>query len=137
MAAKKTKKSAKKNSTKSAKVSASPRAARSASKVNKSEFVRSLPSTTPGAEVVAKAKAQGIDITLGYVYGIRAKTNAKKRGGGAPKRGPGRPPKAALHSAVNGSASGRGSAGIVSEIERIVEAKVAELLKARLGSIFS
>jgi hypothetical protein len=104
------------------------------SPVNKSAFVRSLPSTMPGAEVVAKAKAQGIKISLAYVYGIRAKTNAKKRGGrsSAAKRGPGRPPSAA--SPTNGAH--RTIGGLVGEIERIVEAKVAELLKARLGSIF-
>ena len=60
------------------------------STINKSAFVRALPATMPGAEVVAKAKAQGIKISLAYVYGIRAKTKAKKRGGrSAAKRGPG------------------------------------------------
>ena len=45
--------------------------------VNKSAFVRALPATTPGAEVVAKAKAQGIKISLAYVYGIRAKATRR------------------------------------------------------------
>jgi len=107
--------------------------------VNKSAFVRSLPSTMPGAEVVTKAKAQGIKISLAYVYGIRAKSKAKRRRGGSATagRGPGRPRK--VDAATNGAstaAAPRTVGGLVAEIERIVEAKVAELLKARLGSIF-
>ena len=45
--------------------------------VSKSAFVRSLPSSMPGAEVVAKAKAEGLDIGLAYVYGIRSKAKAR------------------------------------------------------------
>jgi hypothetical protein len=59
--------------------------------VNKSAFVRGLPGL-PAAEVVAKAKGQGIVLTDKYVYTIRAKTKA--RGGrpvGRPGRRPGRP----------------------------------------------
>jgi hypothetical protein len=58
--------------------------------VNKSAFVRSLPDV-PAAEVVAKAKVQGFELTDRYVYNIRAK--AKARGGkpiGRPGRKPGR-----------------------------------------------
>ncbi len=102
--------------------------------VNKSAFVRSLPRTMPGADVVKKARAAGINISLAYVYGIRAKSKAK--GPGA-RRGPGRPPKvAAVVAAGNGGVARRGAGGLEAEIERIVEAKVAELLKARLGMLF-
>ena len=108
--------------------------------VNKSKFVRSLPRTMPGADVVKKAKAAGITISLAYVYGIRAKSKTKRNMGSTPtgKRGPGRPPKSATVAvAGNGSARTRRSAGgLEAEIERIVEAKVAELLKARLGALF-
>ncbi len=98
---------------------------------NKSAFVRALPRTMPGADVVKKAKAAGINISLAYVYGIRAKSKPK----GA-RRGPGRPPKSA---ATGNGATSRGagsSGGLEAEIERIVEAKVSELLKARLGTLF-
>ena len=108
--------------------------------VNKSAFVRSLPKTMPGADVVKKAKAEGINISLAYVYGIRSKSQAKKRptastAATAPmaKRGPGRPPKLATASGNGGASS---SAGLVAEIERIVEQKVQALLKARLGALF-
>jgi post-segregation antitoxin (ccd killing protein) len=109
---------------------------------NKSAFVRSLPATMPGAEVVAKAKAQGINISLAYVYGIRAKSKAKTRKGGTvATRGPGRPRKDAAAPAMRGgngasAAVHRASGGLEAEIERIVEAKVSELLKARLGALF-
>ena len=108
----------------------------------------------PGAEVVAKAKSQGVVISLAYVYGIRAKSNAKKRSAApaAEKRGPGRPrkvlvspsavtaPVAVATRKTNGarkSSEHRSAGGLITEIERIVEAKVAELLKARLGAIFN
>jgi hypothetical protein len=110
--------------------------------MNKSAFVRSLPSTMSGAEVVAKAKSQGVKISLAYVYGIRAKSNAAKKGAqpaAVMKRGPGRPRKVVAASVATPSAKApeaRSASGLISEIERIVEAKVAELLKARLGAIF-
>ena len=74
--------------------------------VNKSAFVRDMPNV-PAGEVVAKAKAQGIELTDKYVYNIRAKTKA--RGGkpvGRPGRKPGRP---------KGSGTVRGSGGSAEE----------------------
>jgi hypothetical protein len=116
-------------------------------RLNKSEFVRSLPASTPGADVVKKAKEAGIGLTIGYVYSIRAKTNAKKREKTSPadiapatKRGPGRPRKIVLATNGNGSAaathSARSGGGLEAAIEAIVERKVAEILKGRLGSLF-
>ncbi|MGO9707900.1 MAG: hypothetical protein ACLQBL_03490 [Polyangiaceae bacterium] len=112
--------------------------------VNKTAFVRSLPSSMPGAEVVKKAKEAGLKISVGYVYSIRAKTHAKRRSSapaaaGAPaKRGPGRPPKSPP--ATNGGGAdaiqNRTAGGLVAEIEAIVERKVTELLKRRLGALF-
>ncbi len=111
--------------------------------VNKTKFVRSLPKTMPGAEVVKKAKEAGIDISLAYVYGIRSKSHARKRKSapGSPippaRRGPGRPPKSAACTGSGSTPAGAGrSSGLEAEIERIVEAKVAEMLKARLGALF-
>lgn len=48
---------------------------------SKAAFVRSLPPTTPAKEVVAKAKAVGIELDAGYVYNIRStsKSSAKKK----------------------------------------------------------
>ena len=111
--------------------------------INKSAFVRSLPASTPGADVVKKAKAAGITLTIGYVYSIRAKTNAKKRqsrtaGTASPvKRGPGRPRKVVATANGNGaSGAAHRAGGLEAAIEAIVERKIAEILKGRLGSLF-
>lgn len=109
-------------------------------KINKSAFVRGLPSSTPAADVVKAAAAKGMKLSVKFVHTIRynAKKSAAKKGGGstalvaAPaKRGPGRPRKA-----VQVTSGGWGSSGLVAEIERMVEAKVNALLKERLGSLF-
>jgi hypothetical protein len=122
---------------------AAKKTSKKAPSINKSAFVRSLLATMSGAEVVAKAKSQGVKISLAYVYGIRAKSNASKAKSGlgalAPvKRGPGRPRKtlAVSTAARSPKPEARSVGGLIWEIERIVEAKVAELLKARLGAIF-
>ena len=51
-------------------------------KTTKTAFVLSLPTTMPAAEVVQKAKADGIKLDVKYVYNIRAtaRTAAKKGG---------------------------------------------------------
>ena len=109
--------------------------------MNKTAFVRSLPSSMPGAEVVKKAKEAGLKISVGYVYSIRAKTHAKRQSSapaaaGAPaKRGPGRPPKSSP-STNGGGKKNRTAGGLVAEIEAIVERKVTVLLKQKLGALF-
>jgi hypothetical protein len=62
----------------------------------------------------------------------------KKAGGAAPKRGPGRPRAVLALSSPSSSNSSSSSAspGLVGEIERIVERKVSQLLKERLGALF-
>jgi hypothetical protein len=116
--------------------------------INKSAFVRSLSASMPGADVVKKAKEAGISISLAYVYGIRSKTNGKRPKSAAKsassvpaasppaKRGPGRPPKSAAATNGNRSTATRGTGGLEAEIEAIVERKVTELLKSRLGALF-
>jgi hypothetical protein len=113
-------------------------------RMNKTAFVRSLPSSMPGAEVVKRAKEAGLKISIGYVYSIRAKTHAKGRSS-APasaaspaKRGPGRPRKSSSSTDGSGSSAttNRTTGGLVAEIEAIVERKVTELLKQRLGALF-
>lgn len=82
---------------------------------SKAEFIRSLPATTPASEVVAKAKAAGMSITPQYVYNLRARAN---NAAGAPRRGPGRPPKAL--SAGGGSVS----SGRVEDLLKAVAAEI-------------
>jgi hypothetical protein len=56
--------------------------------ISKVAFVKSLPPETAVTDVVAKAKAAGIEISKNYVYLIRSQGGAK---GGTAKR-KGRPP---------------------------------------------
>ena len=56
-----------------------------ASKVNKSEWIRSQSSSIPAKEIVAKAKAQGISLSLAQVYTTRS--NANKKPGRAARSG--------------------------------------------------
>lgn len=48
--------------------------------VSKAAFVRDLPADMPAAQVIAKAKEQGIKLTAAYVYVIRSKSSAKPNG---------------------------------------------------------
>ena len=109
--------------------------------MSKTAFVKSLPASLPGPEVVKKAKEAGLSIGLNYVYSIRARTNPKRKrqaaqpAAAAPvKRGPGRPPKSASNG--NNSSGVRNAGGLEAAIEAIVERKVTELLKQRLGALF-
>jgi hypothetical protein len=123
---------------------------KTAGSINKSAFVRSLPSSMPAADVVKAAKAKGITLTDKYVHTIRynAKTTAKKKPSAAattatttataaapvaPRRGPGRPPRAVARPAAEPSN------GLVAElerlVERVVERKIGEVLRAKLGGI--
>lgn len=64
--------------------------------INKSAWVRAQPTDTPAADVVAKAKSEGIVMSVNYVYSVRqsARKAAGKTGGPktTSKKGPGRPP---------------------------------------------
>ena len=51
---------------------------RASASVNKSAFVRSLPSSLSAAEVIEKGKAKGIRLSAAQVYTIRA--NARRKG---------------------------------------------------------
>lgn len=51
---------------------------RASAGVNKSAFVRSLPSSLSAAEVIEKGKAKGIKLSAAQVYTIRA--NARRKG---------------------------------------------------------
>ena len=75
------------------------------SRVNKSAWIRSQPGSLSAKEVVDKAKAEGIQLSLAQVYTARStakKQGASPNGGRAPgRRGPGRP-KGSGASAVSG-----------------------------------
>lgn len=45
---------------------------------NKSDFIRSQPATMSAAEIVEKAKGQGIEIRAGLVYEVRRTAKARK-----------------------------------------------------------
>jgi hypothetical protein len=49
---------------------------------NKSAFVRSLPADMPAKAVVEKGKAQGMPMSIAYVYSIRTAAKAAARRGG-------------------------------------------------------
>jgi hypothetical protein len=116
---------------------------RGMAKLNKSAFVRGLPATISAQDVVKAAAAKGIKLSDKFVHTIRynAKVKASKgRKASTPvaakasapiaKRGPGRPRKL-----VTSGGEGTGN-GLQGAIERIVEVKLNELLKAKLGSLF-
>jgi hypothetical protein len=110
--------------------------------MSKTAFVKSLPASMPGPEVVKEAKEAGLSIGLNYVYSIRARTNPKRKRKAVPtaavaapvKRGPGRPPKSASNG--NGSSGVGNAGGLEAAIEAIVERKVNEILKGKLGALF-
>jgi hypothetical protein len=63
-----------------------PRAKKTSTKTpNKSDFIRQQPATMSAAEVVAKAKAAGINFAPVLVYKVRGRAKSKKS---APKKAP-------------------------------------------------
>jgi hypothetical protein len=60
---------------------------KSAPRVNKSEWIRNQPASAPAKDIVSKAKAEGIKLSLAQVY--TARSAAKKKAGRIGK--PGRP----------------------------------------------
>lgn len=85
------------------KASANPTTAAKPRKVNKSEWIRSQAETLSAKDVVEKAKAAGITLSLAQVYTTRS---VAKRAQNKPK-GPGRGRRAALPAEVS-AASARG-----------------------------
>lgn len=72
---------------------------------SKAAFVRSLPPGTPAREVVAKAKAEGIPLDVGYVYNVRSTSNASAKKKGAAVRAPSHPADGAAHKASHGASA--------------------------------
>jgi hypothetical protein len=76
-------------------------------RINKSAWIRAQPVSLSAKDVVDKASAEGINLSLAQVYTARSTAkrkpgNAQAGAGFATKRGPGRPKK----SDATGSASG-------------------------------
>ncbi len=99
----------------------------------KAEFVRSMPPGMPAAQIVEEAKKQGLTLTPGHIYNIRAaeKRKAAKVADGsestvvaAPRRG--RP-------AASAASGNNGSAKLEAELRRII----AELGLARARAVMS
>lgn len=72
---------------------------KSTSKVNKSAWIRALPVTMPAQDVIDKAKAQGIKLSIAQVYTTRSAAKKKSGAGMKPatsvRRAAGRPRRAA------------------------------------------
>lgn len=93
----------------------------------KADFIRSQPESMSAKEIVEAAAKQGIKISVNHVYNLR--TAAAKKGDTgkgaamlAPKRGVGRPPRAA--------------AGGGTDVERQLRAAIAEVGLQRAREIF-
>jgi hypothetical protein len=76
--------------------------------VNKSAFVRALPANMPAKDVVEKAKAQGMKISVAYVYSIRTAAKAGARRAGT----------------IDGSGKSFGGGGRVEDLLRAVAAEL-------------
>jgi hypothetical protein len=104
---------------------------------SKAGFVRSLPSSIPAADVVKAGSAKGIKLDVQYVYAVRT---AKKKRAKTARAGSALPRSDGGAGVGNGrlvsAGGGQSGNGLVAEIERIVDAKVTSMLKARLGALF-
>ncbi len=98
--------------------------------LNKSDFVRSQPSTLSAAEIVAKAKQAGMRISTGLVYVIRSNQRAKGSGK-ARQRAPAAGRKRAKASGGKGTAS-----DFIRSIPRSVPAAEVVKLGAAQGYSF-
>ena len=102
-------------------------AKKASKKVNKTQYVKDLPKSMTAKDVVEKAKADGIKLTIAYVYSIRS----KKKTGRKTSKKLGRP----VGSANKKTASGGTESELHRVIERMVEEKVNQVLTARFGAL--
>jgi hypothetical protein len=82
---------------------------RAKSSLSKAAYVRALAHLSP-KEIVEKARAEGIDLAVGYVYNLRSEHSARKRGMRAnaavgPKTHEARPPSESLESLLHAAAA--------------------------------
>jgi hypothetical protein len=97
----------------------------SSGKMSKSDFVRSMPGSTPAKEVVDAAAKQGMKLDEKYVYNIRSADRQRGRAPGAPGRPARRGPAPRVGRA--------GGGGLEEQLRKIV----AELGLARARDVFS
>ena len=92
-------------------------AAKSGPRLNKSEWIRNQPPTAPAKDIVAKAKSEGIKLSLAQVY--TARSAAKKKAGRIGK--PGRPKGSGASASVKaiGLKSSRASDDVRTEFVKI------------------
>jgi hypothetical protein len=113
---------------------------------NKSEFIRSQPAELSAAQVVEKAKAEGLTIEPGLVYNVRGRAKslgkAKKAATPAPaKKGP-TPAPAAKKASSNGAKKPASKAAFVRQFphltpKEIVEKAKDEGLKLEVGYVYN
>ena len=60
-----------------AKPAAAAKAAKPSKPITKAAYILGFPPGTPAADIVAKAKAEGIKLTIGHVYSTRTAARAK------------------------------------------------------------
>lgn len=96
------------------------KSAAAAKKVNKSAYVRALPSSMSAKDIVSKAKSEGISLSISQVYTIR--TNAKKISGGSGK---------SARRAARGPRAGTKSAFVRSLPRTLTAKEVVEQAKAK------
>ena len=89
---------------------------------SKAEFVRTLPSSTPAKEVVAKAKAAALAITKDYVYSVRSADKQAKKKPAAKSNTP--KPAMIAAAVVHGSAS---APKVSTKAEMLLKAIAAEI----------
>ncbi len=103
--------------------------------LNKSDFVRSFPDTVPAGDIVKAAAEKGIVITRLHVNNVRFAARKKLAKANAPSPAP--HSNAATDAAVAAPSglSGDEESLLTKAIERMVEQKLEELFKRRLGDL--
>jgi hypothetical protein len=105
-------------------MAAKKKARKTTTKMNKSEFVRSLAESVPAKQVVAEAAKLGMKLDEKYVYNVRS---ADRQKGGAPGR------RAAVGRAIRGRRT-HGENGI---LEDRLRTAIAEVGLARAREVFA
>lgn len=94
-----------------------PTTASRAKALNKSDFIRALPARMSAAEVIAKAKAEGIEIGSSLVYMVRSRSSRKAK-------------KGATKIATSGPATVNGTASLVASAAQPSSSAAEDLLRA-------
>ena len=98
--------------------------------ISKTSYIRNLPHSMPAKDVVEKGRADGLKLSIAYIYGVRSKS---KTGTKTPKKR-GRP-FGSKNSGKNMTPSTGAESALYNLIGQIVEQKVNEVLTARFGAL--